>query len=145
MSGRRRGQTLLELVVVLAIVALSLAAVVPAMAAWRAPRDAEEARQVLRGALERARTRAVAGGTATTLVVEPSTGRAWLHPGDTTFLLAVPDGCRLAGSERTAVRFAPDGRARGVPPGAACGRDVVTLRVDALSGEIRAVASGEGR
>ncbi|MBM3909115.1 MAG: GspH/FimT family pseudopilin [Gemmatimonadetes bacterium] len=138
MSAPRRGYTLLELTVVVAILALALAVAAPAIAGWRPPNDAEAARAELISALRFARARAVNSGGAVTLVVDPSTARVWLRPRDTTFALALPGNCRLVGAARSAIRFSPDGPALGEVPALHCGAEVIAVAVDALTGEARA-------
>jgi type II secretory pathway pseudopilin PulG len=129
---------LLELVVVLTILALTLAVAAPAIAGWRAPRDVDAARAELVSALRFARARAVNGGSAATLVIDPATARIWLRPRDTSFTLALPGGCRLVGAARSTIRFAPDGPVFGVPPTIQCEAETVAVTVDALTGEVRA-------
>jgi prepilin-type N-terminal cleavage/methylation domain-containing protein len=134
MSTRRTGYTLIELVVVLVILAIAGAVAVPAFAALRPSRAEEEATASLVGALQLARARAVASGREAQLTVDAPGARAWLGPRDTTFVLAMPDGCQFEGAPRTAMRLAPDGAAFGTLPSVRCGVRRMQVDVDPLTG-----------
>lgn len=135
MRARRRGYTLLELVVVLAILALTGAVALPAFAAWRPVSPLAATTGELTRAVALARGRAVGSGAPVELVLDAGGARAWLHPRDTSFMLALPDGCRLRGPARSRIWFDAGGPARGALPVAACGGDSARVHVDALSGE----------
>ena len=79
----KRGVTLVEMVVVLAIVGIAAAAVAPAIRLSAPARDSlMEGRDVLTTLLTDARRRAIASAARVTLTIDPSTGRYWIccHP-----------------------------------------------------------------
>jgi prepilin-type N-terminal cleavage/methylation domain-containing protein len=139
MSARHAGYTLLEVVVVLVILAIAGAVAAPAFATWRPARDVDDATSRLVAALSLARERAVAGGRGVELVVDATNARVWLRPRDTSFALALPDGCRLDGALRSIVHFSADGPALGSMPDLTCGADRVRLTIDPLTGVPAAV------
>lgn len=133
---RRRGYTLLEIAVVLVILAALGGVALPALAALRAPSALDAAVSALRSAAQRASLNAVTSGAPSELVVDAASGRAWLHPGDSTFALAIPAACRLNGATRARVRFDPDGRADGALPDIACGTARARVAIDPLTGAL---------
>lgn len=133
MNATRGGYTLVELVVVLVILALAGALAVPAIASWRPPSDLDAAAARVVATLHLARERAVTGGHETELVIDATNRRVWLRPRDTSFVLYLPDGCRLTGGGRSVIRFAPDGPSRGSIPSIACGSRRARVLVDPLS------------
>jgi general secretion pathway protein H len=134
MNAPRAGYTLLELMVVLAILALAGALAIPAFAAWRPAEPRRAAGGELVRVLELTRERAVAGGAPAELVIDAERARAWLHPRDTSFSLSLPEGCRLLGEARSRMQFSADGPARGAMPLVRCGAGSARVTVDALSG-----------
>lgn len=137
MNAPRAGYTLLELMVVLAILALAGALAIPAFAAWHPAEPRRATAGELVRVLEMTRERAVAGGTDAELVIDAERARAWLHPRDTSFALSLPEGCQLQGEARSRVRFAADGPAQGTIPLVRCGADSARVIVDPLSGTPR--------
>jgi general secretion pathway protein H len=133
-NTRRRGYTLLELLVVLVILSLAGVVAVPAFAAWRPVEARRAAAGELVRVLDLARQRAVSGGVETELVIDPARARAWLHPRDTSFTLALPDSCRLRGTARSRVKLELGGAANGALPLVVCGTDSARVRIDALTG-----------
>jgi general secretion pathway protein H len=134
----RRGFTLLELAVVLVIMALALAVTAPAIASWRSPRPLDAALASFVAALHLARERAVSTGTQAVFVTDPVTARFWLTPRDTSFVLALPEGCALLGPARTVMFFAAEGPAHGTLPSVVCGGESARVDVDPLTGSIHA-------
>jgi general secretion pathway protein H len=134
MNALRGGYTLVELVVVIVILALSGALVVPAIAAWRPPSDLAAATAPVVSALHLARERAVSSGRETELVIDAANRRVWLRPRDTSYVLDLPDGCQLAGGARSVMRFAPDGPSHGTLPSIACGTRRARVAADPLTG-----------
>lgn len=143
----RPGFTLLELVIVLAILALLASASIPALASAHAMRDDGDATRAVLALLGNARDAALAGGRSVELWLDPATGRYWLQrpAGDATARiegrLALPAGARLTSDgPRARFRFAPDGPGDGWlvvdEPGAP--RRVIT--VDPWTGEAHADA-----
>lgn len=133
----KRGYTLIELVVVLVILVLAGGVMVPALAAWRPPTDIAAARGRVVSVAQLARERAVTSGGEVELVIDATNQRVWLRPRDTSFVLSLPDGCRLVGEARSVIRFAADGPARGTVPEISCGAERAQLVVDPLTGMAR--------
>ena len=116
MSGRARAAyTLIEMVVVLAIIGIIAAAVVPAAArAARGPSALDASADALLALFGRARDDAVHRGRSVTVVVAPELARAWVRggSGDSAVRIDIAPGVRLAASEpRVILRFEGDGRA----------------------------------
>ncbi len=134
MIAPRAGYTLVEMVVVLLILAVSAAAAVPAFAAWRTASDLDVATARVVEALRLARERAIAGGRGSALVIDAANARIWLRPTDTSWVLALPRSCRLDGAPRLVVHFAADGPARGEVPLVRCGSDSARVTLDRITG-----------
>lgn len=116
MTGRSRTAfTLIEMIVVLAIVGIVAAAVAPAMArAARGPSALDASADALLALLARAHDDAVHRGRGVTLVVAPELARAWVRgvAGDSAVRIDVAPGVRLAASEpRVVLRFEENGGA----------------------------------
>ncbi len=137
---RATGYTLLELTVVLVIVSLAVAVAAPSLAGARAGRDIDRAGAALADALRRTHRHAILGARDAELDIAPSLARAWMRPGDTSFVLPLPAGCILEGEARMTMRFAPDGSAMGSVPQVRCGADRSRVVVDALTGTTRVEA-----
>jgi general secretion pathway protein H len=75
-GGDRRGYTILELVLVLAILAIAMVGVAPSLSTFAAGRKAEESAARFLALTNWARSQAVADGVAYELVVEPQS-RSW--------------------------------------------------------------------
>ena len=73
---RHPGTTLIELIVVMAVLAILLGVAVPSSAQWRDAAAVRAARDELASALARARATAVSRGGAA-LVLDPLAGRFW--------------------------------------------------------------------
>jgi prepilin-type N-terminal cleavage/methylation domain-containing protein len=137
--SRRHGFTLLELLVVLTMFAITAAAAVPAFLAERADRAERGTATAIAMALTRVRDGARETGAPATLVLAPADGRMWLEWRDSTLVEQIPfaPGVQLGAtkSERVECRFAPAGTAT---PFAITivGRRSLAVRVDAWSGEI---------
>lgn len=138
MNARREGYTLLEAMVTLVILAAAGAIAIPALAAWRPLSARDAAAGELVRIIGLARSRAVSSGAGTELVMDATSARIWLRPRDTSFVLALPDGCRLSGAPRSRLHLDADGPALGDVPVVACGPDSVRVSIDALTGETHA-------
>lgn len=136
---RRTGFTLLELLVVLVLFAITAAAAVPAFLAERAGGAERDAATSLAMALTRVRDGARASGAPATLVLAPAEGRMWLVWRDSTVVEQIPvtPGVQLAAqkSERMECRFTPSGTATSFVV-TIIGRRTLAVRVDGWSGEI---------
>ncbi len=136
----RRGFTLLELLVVLVLFALTAVAAVPAFLSDSLSTPEQRAATSLAEVLAATRDAARSSGAAATLVVSPSDGRYWLTTRDTSSagVLALSSGIRLAGpgSERIECRFDPTGTATPFVM-LVKGARSIPVRVDGWSGEIR--------
>ena len=140
MARGRRGFTLLELLVVLALFALTAAAAVPAFLSDSLSTPEQRAATSLAEMLVQTREAARASGAAATLVVSPQDGRYWLMTRDSSSAgaLSLAGGIRLVGSgpERIECRFDPTGMATPFVMSVNGARNI-PVRVDGWSGEIR--------
>jgi prepilin-type N-terminal cleavage/methylation domain-containing protein len=111
----RRGFTLLEVLVVLALLAITAAAAVPAFLSDHDRGPEREGATALAAALTRVRDGARESGAPATLVLSPSDGRIWLVWRDSTVVDQVPlaAGVQLAAlrGDRVECRFDPAGTA----------------------------------
>ncbi|HEU4721238.1 MAG TPA: GspH/FimT family pseudopilin [Gemmatimonadaceae bacterium] len=134
-----RGFTLLEVLVVLTVLAITAAAAVPAFLADRALGAEREAATALAGALARVRDGARSSAAPATLVLSPSEGRLWLVWRDSTVTEQIPlaPGIELAAvrGDRVQCRFEPTGTATPCEV-TIRGRTSVPVRVNAWTGEI---------
>ena len=80
-GGMRHGYTLVELIVVMAILAMLLGIVLPATARWRHAAAVRAARDELAAGLAWTRIAAASHGGAS-LVLDPPTGRFWTRTAD---------------------------------------------------------------
>jgi prepilin-type N-terminal cleavage/methylation domain-containing protein len=138
-TPRRRGFTLLELLVVLVLFAITAAAAVPAFLANGTASEERSTATAIAMALTRVRDGARESGAPATLVLAPAESRMWLVWRDSTVVEQIPlaPGVRLAASkgERVECRFAPAGPATPFTI-SVLGRVTLAVHVDAWSGEI---------
>jgi prepilin-type N-terminal cleavage/methylation domain-containing protein len=141
----RSGFTLLELLVVLTLFAITAAAVVPAFLGDTLSTPEQRTATALASVLAQTRDAARTSGAPATLVVSPSDGRYWITTRDSTGagVIALPGTIRLAGpnAERFECRFSPSGPATPLVVTVHGTRDVA-VRVDGWSGNI---GIGDGR
>jgi prepilin-type N-terminal cleavage/methylation domain-containing protein len=146
----RRGFTLLEFVVVLAVMGIILAVTAPAFRARiDAPRD--DAAGVILSLLQRARRTALETSHRSTVMIDPSTHRAWVTGRsaggvviDTAMTLAIPSDARLVASlARVRFVFSPDGSAESDALLVDSPRGRERIDVDRASGDAR-VTQGVG-
>ena len=111
----RRGFTLLEVLVVLALLAITAAAAVPAFLSDHDRGPEREGATALAAALTRVRDGARESGKQATLILSPSDGRIWLVWRDSTVIERLPlaAGVELATQrgDRVECRFDPAGTA----------------------------------
>ena len=139
MTRHRTGFTLLELLVVIVVLAITAAAAVPTFLSSARATPEHTAATALAAALVQARNAARESGTSATFVLSPADGRYWITTRDSaatgTVPLTGPVTLIAGGQDRTACRFQPWG------PATPC---MITVRatttelvhVDGWSGEI---------
>jgi general secretion pathway protein H len=141
--SRRVGFTLLELVVVIAILGVMFAVAIPSFTN-RSRYNESDAAGAIALLLERARNAATESGRATRVTIAPSSARAWLHVGDSgsapdsSMTLALPAGTILsATTPRVEFTFEPSGRARGDQLLIDANGTRIAITVDPSSGDVR--------
>ena len=135
----RRGFTLLELLVVLTLLAITAAAAVPAFLADSARGAERDAATALASALTRVRDGARSSAAPATLILSPTDARLWLVWRDSTVTEQLPivPGIALAAArtDRIECRFEPAGTATPFDV-TVHGRVSVPVHVDVWSGDI---------
>ncbi len=115
----RRGFTLAEIIVVLALLGVIAAVTVPAFTRLDVADDATRAAGAVVQVLHAARLAALEQASAATVVVEPASGRYWVALGDAAAggdsgTFTTPVGVTLLGTEpRARFVFEPTGAATG--------------------------------
>ena len=106
----RRGMTLIELIVVIALMAIIAGVAAPALASLDRPRNASGVDAVVT-MLRRSRATAIQRATVVTVTIDPTNARYWVDPPDTAAFITLPPHASLsARSARVHFRFAPDGQ-----------------------------------
>jgi prepilin-type N-terminal cleavage/methylation domain-containing protein len=106
----RRGFTLIELVVVIALMAVIVGVSAPALASLDHRSADSSAVDVVTALLRRSRVTAIDRALAVDLTIDPATARYWIYPPETTGVLDVRAGTQfVAGAPRVHYRFLPDG------------------------------------
>ena len=101
-----RGTTLIELVVVIALMAIIAGVSAPALASLDRKTETSGL-DALVSLLRRSRAAAVERATVVTVTIDPATSRYWVDPPDTVALLSVS---MSADAPRVHFRFTPDGQ-----------------------------------
>ncbi|HEX6911616.1 MAG TPA: GspH/FimT family pseudopilin [Longimicrobium sp.] len=140
----RRGFTLVEMIVVLAVIGLAAAVSAPAFVEWSRDEAARAPADPLIAVLETARRTAAQRGQRITVVVDPGTGqwRAWAggDPADSVAagVVELPAGARLvAQGGRARYDFDPLGAAWGAPVRITGGGVELAVEVDRWTGDAR--------
>ena len=111
-ASKRRGFTVIELVVVVVLVGIMVAVVAPSFASLdqrAAERDATDRIDAL---VHLAKASAVDHATAVTVTIDPVTRRFWLEPPDTSGILVLPaDASLFSHGKRVHIRIEPNGEA----------------------------------
>lgn len=138
-ARHRRGFSLLELLVVLVVLAITVAAAVPAFLSESLTTPEQRTATALAGVLSQARDAARESGAAATLVVSPRDGRYWLTTRDSTAVGVLPllGGVSIVGPtpDRLECRFDATGTATPLTITVHGARDVA-VRVHGWSGDI---------
>ncbi len=140
MTRAPRGVTLIEIVVVIALMAIVASVSAPAFNAFEHGHDAPSVDPVTT-LLRRARATALERGHAVTVTIDPATRRFWLDVPDTSGLLELPPNVTLFSPQaRVHERFEPNGEATADPLFVRTGTRSIPVIVDRWSGEVTADA-----
>lgn len=136
----KKGFTLLEIIVVLALLALTAAAAVPAFLGHAVRTPEQQAAHVLVDALTQARDAARASGTPATFVLSPAAGTYWVSTRDSSATGVVPlsNGMTLTGTTTDRIECRFDATGTATPLAITIqGERAIVIRVDRWSGDIR--------
>lgn len=140
---RRRGFTLIEVVVVITLLAIVAAVTVPALGRLEPADDRDRAVRDLMRLLRSARATALDRGSATTLLLDPGRQAWWLDldsAGTTIRViegsLSFPEGVKVSGDQpRLAFRFYANGRSMADSFFVSSRAGGARIRVDPWNGE----------
>jgi general secretion pathway protein H len=128
------GFSLIELILVLAILALAAVTVAPIAAPWRQGSQIEMAtREVVLG-LRAARAAAIYGNKETTFAIDSAAGQYWSDAAPARRPL--PARITFSPGQGDQIRFFPDGGASGGTIMLTDARRSAAIRIDALSGRV---------
>lgn len=91
----RPGVTVIELIVVVALVGIMASVVAPGFAPWDKPTTTEALTARVDALVRSARATAIDRAERVELTIDPTTGQFWLEPPDTSGILALPEGTTL--------------------------------------------------
>ena len=131
----RRGVTLIELVVVIALMAIIAGVVTPAFRAASPASDVSATAQ-LSAVVRAARARAIERATVVTLTVDPTTGRFWIDHPDTSGTITLSAQATLSGADRVHFRFRPTGEVAADPLAVTESGVSRAVRVNQWTGEV---------
>jgi general secretion pathway protein H len=130
-----RGLSLLELIVVLAILSLIVVAMAPLVNPWHRGAMIDVAARELALALRETRTAAIYSNRRTTFTLDGPAGEYWSDAAPARRTLPLNITARFAGqAELGQIQFFPDGGASGGTIVLSDARRSAAIRVDALSG-----------
>jgi prepilin-type N-terminal cleavage/methylation domain-containing protein len=130
----RRGTTLIELVVVIALMAIIAGVSAPALASLDR-KTQTSGLDALVSLLTRSRATAVQRATVVTVTIDPATSRYWVDPPDTVALLNVS---MSADAPRVHFRFTPDGQTVADEPlFVRDGQSTSAVLIEPWTGEVR--------
>jgi prepilin-type N-terminal cleavage/methylation domain-containing protein len=132
---KRRGVTLIELVVVIALMAIIAGVVTPAFRA-ALPASGISATAQLSAVVRAARARAIEKATVVTLTVDPATGRFWIDHPDTAGAIVLSAHATLSGADRVHFRFRPTGEIAADPLAITESGVVRAVQVNRWTGEV---------
>lgn len=141
-AGPEAGFTLLEMLAVIVVLGLALALIVPRLPGPSPEVTLRMAGDRVQGALRLARSEAIAADRAVGVTFYPGEGTFRI---DGASAVRLPDGSAIAepaggGSSGGLIRvaFAPDGSGAGGPIQLSAGEKTETIRIDWLTGRVRA-------
>lgn len=109
---RRRGFTVIELVVVVALVGIMLGVVAPSFASLDRRMTERDATRPIDALVGLAKASAVERAIRVIITIDPTARRFWLEPPDTTGLIVLPeDASLISRAKRVHIRIEPNGEA----------------------------------
>jgi prepilin-type N-terminal cleavage/methylation domain-containing protein len=110
MRRRRGGLTVIEMVVVIALIGIMAGVVAPSIVSSPGTMTSESAVDRVDGLLQVAREKAIDRARRVNVVIDPATGQFWLDFPETTGVIALPEGeTLLSPSRRVHIQFEPTG------------------------------------
>jgi prepilin-type N-terminal cleavage/methylation domain-containing protein len=107
-----KGMTIIELVVVVALIGIMAGVVTPSLVALDRRPSEPSAPELIDGLIRRARSTAIERAANVELTIDPTSGRFWLEPPDTSGVIAFPAGVAVASrASRVHIHVKPNGEA----------------------------------
>ena len=108
--AHRRGMTVIELVVVIALVGIMTGVVIPSVVSLDRRPNGESALDRIQALIRVGRSIAIERAMVVRITIDPAMKRFWLEPPDTTALLSLPDNATLVSTARRVhIRIEPNG------------------------------------